>query len=151
VGIGNGVFFNTLNPFLLISKHRLADFITVHISGEDTQDGQSKTVVVEIENAAIVKPFLCGYRDKNTGKEYLDAFTQTGPYFDKMKYRKYKSRDTQTWEHKEKILVGYKNISLHFAFDYPKIPSRTPPMSSRCNAIWMASISCMFPQPMTSQ
>ncbi|XP_037729573.1 IQ and ubiquitin-like domain-containing protein [Drosophila subpulchrella] len=85
-------------------KHRLADFITVHISGEDTQDGQSKTIVVEIKNAAIVKPFLCGYRDKNTGKEYLDAFTQTGPYFDKMKYRKYKSRDTQTWEHKEKIL-----------------------------------------------
>jgi len=61
VGIGNGVIFNTVNTFILISKHRLADFITVHISGEDTQDGQSKTVVVEIENAAIVKPFLCGY------------------------------------------------------------------------------------------
>ncbi|EDX13914.1 GD20946 [Drosophila simulans] len=85
-------------------KHRLADFITVQISGDDTQDGQSKTVVVEIENAAIVKPFLCGYRDQNTGKEYLDAFTQTGPYFDKMKYRKYKTRDTQTWEQKEKTL-----------------------------------------------
>ncbi|XP_017007619.2 IQ motif and ubiquitin-like domain-containing protein [Drosophila takahashii] len=85
-------------------KHRLADFITVHIPGEDTQDGQSKNVVVEIENAAIVKPFLCGYRDKITGKEYLDAFTQTGPYFDKMKYRKYKTRDTQTWEQKEKTL-----------------------------------------------
>nr|NP_651037.1 uncharacterized protein Dmel_CG13855 [Drosophila melanogaster]AAF55988.1 uncharacterized protein Dmel_CG13855 [Drosophila melanogaster] len=85
-------------------KHRLADFITVHISGDDTQDGQSKTVVVEIENAAIVKPFLCGYRDQKTGKEYLDAFTQTGPYFDKMKYRKYKTRDTQTWEQKEKTL-----------------------------------------------
>ncbi|KAH8318918.1 hypothetical protein KR074_011961 [Drosophila pseudoananassae] len=85
-------------------KHRLADFITVHISADDTQDGQAKTVVVEIENAAIVKPFLCGYRDKISGKEYLDAFTQTGPYFDKMKFRKYKSRDTQTWEHKEKTL-----------------------------------------------
>ncbi|XP_020813138.1 IQ and ubiquitin-like domain-containing protein [Drosophila serrata] len=85
-------------------KHRLADFITVHISGEDTQDGEPKNVVVEIENASIVKPFLCGYRDTVSGREYLDAFTQTGPYFDKMKYRKYKSRDTQTWEPKEKIL-----------------------------------------------
>ncbi|KAH8278587.1 hypothetical protein KR018_005706 [Drosophila ironensis] len=85
-------------------KHRLADFITVEISGKDTQNGEPKTVVVEIENAAIVKPFLCGYRDKNSGKEYLDAFTQTGPYFDKMKFRKYKTRDTQTWEQKEKTL-----------------------------------------------
>lgn len=94
------------------SKHRLADFITVHISGEDTEDGQPKNVVVEIENAAIVKPFLCGYRDKETGKEYLDAFTQTGPYFDKIKYRKYKSRDTQTWERKEKLIVSRGCSSL---------------------------------------
>ncbi|XP_068157239.1 IQ motif and ubiquitin-like domain-containing protein [Drosophila tropicalis] len=85
-------------------KHRLPDFITVHIPGEDTEDGQARHVLVEIENAAIVKPFLCGYRDKVSGKEYLDAFTQTGPYFDKLKYRRYRSRDTQTWEHKEKTL-----------------------------------------------
>lgn len=69
-------------------------------------------MVVEIENAAIVKPFLCGYRDQKTGKEYLDAFTQTGPYFDKMKYRKYKTRDTQTWEQKEKTLVCSSNFDL---------------------------------------
>ncbi|XP_001358727.2 IQ and ubiquitin-like domain-containing protein [Drosophila pseudoobscura] len=85
-------------------KHRLADFITVHIPGEDTEDGQPKNVVVEIVNAAIIKPFLCGYRDRVTGKEYLDAFSQTGPYFDKWKARRYYSRDTQTWEPKEKIL-----------------------------------------------
>ncbi|BFF90480.1 IQ and ubiquitin-like domain-containing protein [Drosophila madeirensis] len=85
-------------------KHRLADFITVHIPGEDTEDGQPKNVVVEIVNAAIVKPFLCGYRDRASGKEYLDAFSQTGPYFDRWKARRYYSRDTQTWEPKEKTL-----------------------------------------------
>lgn len=78
----------------------------MHIPGEDTEDGQPKNVVVEIENAAIEKPFLCGYKDKRNEMEYLDAFTQTGPYFDKWKYRRYRTRDTQTWEHKEKILVS---------------------------------------------
>ncbi|TDG52438.1 hypothetical protein AWZ03_001268 [Drosophila navojoa] len=85
-------------------KYRLPDYLTVHISGEDTEDGQPKNIVVEIENSAIEKPFLCGYQDTKTGKEYLDAFTQTGPYFDKWKYKRYRTRDTQTWEHKEKIL-----------------------------------------------
>ncbi|XP_017870410.1 PREDICTED: IQ and ubiquitin-like domain-containing protein [Drosophila arizonae] len=85
-------------------KYRLPDYLTVHISGEDTEDGQPKNIVVEIENSAIEKPFLCGYQDKKTGKQYLDAFTQTGPYFDKWKYKRYRTRDTQTWEHKEKIL-----------------------------------------------
>ncbi|ALC47576.1 CG13855 [Drosophila busckii] len=98
-------------------KHRLPDFITVHISGEDTVDGQSKNVVVEIENATIVKPFLCGYKDKLTGREYLDAFTQTGPYFDKWKYRKYRTRDTQTWEPKEKILNTAHEQSVQCVLD----------------------------------
>lgn len=95
-----------LQSLIYYSKHRLPDYLTVHIPGEDTEDGQPKNVVVEIENAAIEKPFLCGYKDKRNAKEYLDAFTQTGPYFDKWKYRRYRTRDTQTWEHKEKILVS---------------------------------------------
>lgn len=100
-----------MNDFLvylyaLHRKYRLPDYLTVHISGEDTEDGQPKNIIVEIENAAIVKPFLCGYKDKISGKLFLDAFTQTGPYFDKWKYRRYRSRDTQTWEHKEKTLVS---------------------------------------------
>lgn len=95
---------------ILHSKHRLPDYLTVHIPGEDTEDGQPKNVVVEIENATIVKPFLCGYKDKNSDKEYLDAFTQTGPYFDKWKYRRYRTRDTQTWEQKEKILVSCSTV-----------------------------------------
>ncbi|XP_030573811.1 IQ and ubiquitin-like domain-containing protein [Drosophila novamexicana] len=94
----------TLSLSVYYEKYRLPDYLTVHISGEDTEDGQPKNIIVEIENAAIVKPFLCGYKDKISGKLFLDAFTQTGPYFDKWKYRRYRSRDTQTWEHKEKTL-----------------------------------------------
>ncbi|XP_034116733.1 IQ and ubiquitin-like domain-containing protein [Drosophila albomicans] len=98
-------------------KHRLPDYLTVHISGEDTKDGQPKNVVVEIENAAIVKPFLCGYKDKHSRKEYLDAFTQTGPYLDKGKYRLYRSRDTQTWEQKEKTLNTAHEQSVQCVLD----------------------------------
>lgn len=39
----------------------------MHISGQDTADGQPKNIIVEIQNKAINKPFLCGYKDKITG------------------------------------------------------------------------------------
>ncbi|CAD6994503.1 unnamed protein product [Ceratitis capitata] len=81
------------------NKYHMPDFITVNVEDEE---GKTKTIVVEILNKAIIKPFLCGYRDKATGIEYLDAFTQTGPYFDKMKFDRFISRDTQTYEFKGK-------------------------------------------------
>ncbi|KAJ1522777.1 hypothetical protein ONE63_001933 [Megalurothrips usitatus] len=41
--------------------------------------GHVKEVIVEIENRAIPKPFLGGYRHKITKVEYHHAFTQTAP------------------------------------------------------------------------
>ncbi|GBP95978.1 hypothetical protein EVAR_66194_1, partial [Eumeta japonica] len=86
------------------SKYSLPDFITVFIPAEDSRNGKSKNIVVEIQNRSIVKPFLCGYVNKYTGTEYLDAFTQTGPYVNKVKYQRYVSRDTQTRELKPKLV-----------------------------------------------
>ncbi|XP_055903866.1 IQ and ubiquitin-like domain-containing protein [Eupeodes corollae] len=92
-----------LNLDIYYNKSRLPDFITVHIPSEDTSDGNSKDIVVEIENQAITKPFIGGYRDKRTGIEYHDAFTLTGPNFQKFKSRDLASRITQTKELKMKL------------------------------------------------
>ncbi|XP_067618057.1 IQ motif and ubiquitin-like domain-containing protein [Eurosta solidaginis] len=99
MNLDEGVERPKLDLNIYYNKYHMPDFITVHI-----EDGgmKTKTIVVEILNKAIIKPFLCGYRDKATGIEYLDAFTQTGPYFDKIKYHRYVSRDTQTYEYKGK-------------------------------------------------
>ncbi|KAM7362629.1 IQ motif and ubiquitin-like domain-containing protein isoform 2-T2 [Cochliomyia hominivorax] len=86
------------------SKYRLPDFITVFIPAEDSRNGKSKNIVVEIQNRSIVKPFLCGYVNKITGIEYFDAFTQTGPFINKCKFQSYASRDTQTRELKPKLV-----------------------------------------------
>ncbi|KAI8130333.1 hypothetical protein FF38_04992 [Lucilia cuprina] len=86
------------------SKYRLPDFITVYIPPEDSRNGKAKNIVVEIQNRSIVKPFLCGYINKTTGIEYLDAFTQTGPFINKCKFQNYASRDTQTHELKPKLV-----------------------------------------------
>ncbi|XP_037943407.1 IQ and ubiquitin-like domain-containing protein [Teleopsis dalmanni] len=79
------------------NKFHLPDFITVHISGEDSRDGNPKDIVIEIQNKAIDKPELARYRHKITGIEYVEAFTQTGPpNCDKWENGNYSSRDTQT-------------------------------------------------------
>lgn len=61
---------------------------------------------MEIQNRSIVKPFLCGYVNKATGVEYLDAFTQTGPFINKGKFQNYATRDIQTQELKPKLVVS---------------------------------------------
>lgn len=77
------------------SQFHLPDFITVVIPAKDTDTEESKEVIVEILNKAIVKPFLGGYVDKTTGIQYFDAFTQTGPIINRNE--RY-SRESQTHE-----------------------------------------------------
>lgn len=91
---------------LIYSKYHLPDFITVHIPPEDSRNGKAKNIVVEIQNRTITKPFLCGYINKSTGVQYMDAFSQTGPYINKCKWETYASRDTQTHELKPKLVVS---------------------------------------------
>uniref|UniRef100_A0A1B0FHY6 IQ motif and ubiquitin-like domain-containing protein n=1 Tax=Glossina morsitans morsitans TaxID=37546 RepID=A0A1B0FHY6_GLOMM len=76
------------------SKHRLPNFITICMEKNE----ELCHIPVVIHDEAIVKPVLCSYIDKTTGLVYTDAFTQTGPLFDKQKYENYVSRNTQTKE-----------------------------------------------------
>lgn len=63
---------------------------------DDGHPSNSKRIVVEIVNDPIIKPFVGGYLNKLTGIEYHNAFSQTGPLIDRLKYDKLVTRDTQT-------------------------------------------------------
>ncbi|XP_055593135.1 IQ and ubiquitin-like domain-containing protein [Uranotaenia lowii] len=77
----------------------LPEVITVRVPADDFLEGNtSRDIVVEIENLPIVKPFLGGHIDKVTKLEYHDAYTQTGPPFERIKFDGILSRDTQTVE-----------------------------------------------------
>ncbi|GLV40975.1 uncharacterized protein CBL_04499 [Carabus blaptoides fortunei] len=68
------------------------DIITVRIELADMY----KDITVEIEDRRIRKPYIGGYRNKETGIEYHHAFTQTGPPLPKVAPRNKNTRDTQT-------------------------------------------------------
>ncbi|RZB39174.1 IQ and ubiquitin-like domain-containing protein, partial [Asbolus verrucosus] len=70
------------------------DVITVRVQ---TSEEGIKDVVVEVENRAILKPFLGGYFDKHTGLEYHHGYSQTGPPKPKVPPELRNHRDTQTY------------------------------------------------------
>lgn len=70
------------------------DILTVHV---ETEKEGEKDVVVEIENRAIEKPNLGGYKHVTTGVKYLHGYTQTGPPKSKVPPEKKNHRDTQTY------------------------------------------------------
>ncbi|XP_055617119.1 IQ and ubiquitin-like domain-containing protein [Toxorhynchites rutilus septentrionalis] len=88
-----------LEPQTNYNNFTLPDIITVTIPGL-AEGTSSRDLVVEIENQAIIKPFLGGFVDKIKKIEYHDAFTQTGPPLERIKYHGIRSRDTQTVEEK---------------------------------------------------
>lgn len=88
-----------LDSQLYYASFVLNDVITVHVPATMRRDGCAKNLLVEIENRAIVKPFIGGYVHKKTGVEYHDAFSQTGPTDDQIsKLQDKLTRDTQTVE-----------------------------------------------------
>lgn len=80
------------------SHFTLPEIITVLIPNDDPHEGEPriKEILVEIENRSIVKPFLGGFRNSNTGIEFHHAFSQTGPPVDMVNYEKRSTRETQT-------------------------------------------------------
>lgn len=68
---------------------------------EGEEEGPPKELLVEIENKSIIKPFLGGFKDIKNNIEYHDAYTQTGPAFERLKYDEIASRDTQTVEQRD--------------------------------------------------
>ncbi|XP_060528984.1 IQ and ubiquitin-like domain-containing protein [Cylas formicarius] len=69
------------------------DILTVKIQKDD----RMFDIVVEIENQAIEKPYLGGYRNIQTGIQYHHGFTQTGPLKLKLSAEMKNHRDTQTY------------------------------------------------------
>ncbi|XP_066155191.1 IQ motif and ubiquitin-like domain-containing protein isoform X2 [Euwallacea fornicatus] len=69
------------------------DIITVQVEKENVVS----EVVVEIDNRAIEKPFLGGYRDAQTGIQYHHGYSQTGPPKPKIPPEMKNHRDTQTY------------------------------------------------------
>ncbi|XP_066260801.1 IQ motif and ubiquitin-like domain-containing protein [Euwallacea similis] len=69
------------------------DIITVQVEKENVVS----EVVVEIDNRAIEKPFLGGYRDAQTGIQYHHGYSQTGPPKPKVPPEMKNHRDTQTY------------------------------------------------------
>ncbi|XP_008201125.1 IQ motif and ubiquitin-like domain-containing protein [Tribolium castaneum] len=74
--------------------YTIPDVITVRVQ---TSDEGIKDVVVEVENRAIIKPFLGGYVDTHSGLEYHHGYTQTGPPKPKIPPEMKNHRDTQTY------------------------------------------------------
>ncbi len=66
-------------------------------------EGQLTDVVVEIERAVRKKPFLGGYRHKNTGVEYHHASAQTMPKPRPPPSTERFCRDTQTVQQKHRV------------------------------------------------
>ncbi|XP_038104266.1 IQ and ubiquitin-like domain-containing protein [Culex quinquefasciatus] len=90
-----------LEPKQYYNNFSLPDIITVRVPADESGEGSaSRDLVVEIENQAIIKPFVGGYVDKITKIEFHDAFTQTGPPLERIKFAGIQSRDTQTVEEK---------------------------------------------------
>lgn len=67
----------------------------------------NKRIVVEIVNDPIVKPFIGGYLNKLTGIEYHNAYSQTGPSKDRIKYDGLITRDTQTKQPYVQIIFDF--------------------------------------------
>ncbi|CAF1071317.1 unnamed protein product [Brachionus calyciflorus] len=65
---------NPLKPYEPKEKLQSPDVITVHI---DLENNQYREIIVEIERSYTRKPFLGGYKNRQNGKEFLNASTQT--------------------------------------------------------------------------
>ncbi|XP_030768364.1 LOW QUALITY PROTEIN: IQ and ubiquitin-like domain-containing protein [Sitophilus oryzae] len=69
------------------------DILTIRIE----KDGEVNDVVVEVENRAIEKPYIGGYKDAHTDILYHHGYTQTGPPKPKVPPELKNHRDTQTY------------------------------------------------------
>lgn len=73
----------------------MPDFISVTVPDKNNPTNFNR-VVVEIVNDPIIKPFLGGYVNKLNGIEYHNAYSQTGPLKERLKYDNLITRDSQT-------------------------------------------------------
>ncbi|KAK3734124.1 hypothetical protein RRG08_000036 [Elysia crispata] len=88
---------NPLKPYRPRQEYHMPDVITVRVV---TENCESRDVVVEIERSRTKKPFLGGFRNKNTGVEFHNASAQTLQKPRPLPTAERFCRDTQTCEQK---------------------------------------------------
>merc|ERR1719463_843334 len=64
------------------------------------QNGQEKTINVFVQRPAMEKPYLGGFRNKETGAQYHHAITQTAPFQKKEIHAIRFHREVQTYEYR---------------------------------------------------
>ncbi|KAK0051920.1 IQ and ubiquitin-like domain-containing protein [Biomphalaria pfeifferi] len=89
-------------------EYHMPDVITVRVT---TEDCEAKDVVVEIERSRNKKPFLGGFRNKNTGVEYHNAAAQTMQKQRPLATSERFCRDTQTCEQKNNLQQTFNTTS----------------------------------------
>ncbi|XP_074644757.1 IQ motif and ubiquitin-like domain-containing protein isoform X2 [Tubulanus polymorphus] len=89
-------------------EYHMPDVISVRVQ---TDDGTVKNVVVEIERATKKKPYLGGYRHKNSGVEYHHASAQTMKKIRAPTAVERNCRDTQTVQIKHIVQQTTNNMS----------------------------------------
>ncbi|CAL1532090.1 unnamed protein product [Lymnaea stagnalis] len=89
-----------LKPYRPRQEYHMPDVITVRVM---TEDCATKDVVVEIERSRTKKPFLGGFRNKNTGVEFHNASAQTMQKQRPPPTQERFCRDTQTCEQKNML------------------------------------------------
>ncbi|KAH9490582.1 hypothetical protein Btru_033588 [Bulinus truncatus] len=89
-------------------EYHMPDVITVRVI---TEDCEPKDVVVEIERSRTKKPFLGGFRNKNTGVEYHNASAQTMQKQRPLATSERFCRDTQTCEQKNTLQQTFNTTS----------------------------------------
>ncbi|KAK7499622.1 hypothetical protein BaRGS_00009274, partial [Batillaria attramentaria] len=99
---------NPIRSYRPRQEYQMPDVITVRVQ---TEDGEAKDVVVEIERATTKKPFLGGFRHKVSGTEFHNASAQT-----MQKPRAYTGmerfcRDTQTVQQLHQVQQTFNDTS----------------------------------------
>ncbi|KAJ6638626.1 IQ and ubiquitin-like domain-containing protein, partial [Pseudolycoriella hygida] len=92
-----------LDADVYYSHYHLPHFLSVCIPSDDCEEANSKRVIVEIISKPIVKPYVGGFISKK--KEYHDAFTQTGPVFEAIKWDGVVSRECQAGQTDQSLMT----------------------------------------------
>ncbi|XP_025107613.1 IQ and ubiquitin-like domain-containing protein [Pomacea canaliculata] len=99
---------NPIRSYRLHQEYQMPDVITVRVQ---TDEGEPKDVVVEIERTTIKKPFLGGYRHKINGIEFHNAAAQTVPLPRASSGIERYCRDTQTVEVRSRVQQTFNDTS----------------------------------------
>ncbi|KAL8612502.1 hypothetical protein ACOMHN_053756 [Nucella lapillus] len=99
---------NPIRSYRPRQEYQMPDVITVRVQ---TEEGEAKDVVVEIERATSKKPFLGGFRHKVSGAEFHNAAAQTLQKPKMLSGIERYCRDTQTVQQHHSVQQTFNDTS----------------------------------------